>query len=558
MNQLMIPNSHQMTSGTQIATSIRNLSKANLILMAPVRSHTWGQFYHRPKAFNFTVPFQDTAAECLSDIKLNTATYQQIEHKLANKAQQENVFGLSDRVDSVCDLSAMDSLWRFILMVHDEKPDHPLLASYHQPMVKHDYIVEGYCVGEPVSATGVINPECKLVITNKRVIKHSHQMSPYGVEQIGSKITYDQYVINGNHLSGDENTRFYQLDLQACQRGIYCDENGSITTMVGNPSSSNYISDHNPKTMSPSVYDDRANLVGFWDKFVKSYEATAYNRSLVDETYGDGQTPPYLAENRMREAFYSQMVATSSVVTPGQFVPGPNEHEVMLMREIGAKYDVTPTVIDWSEENIESFSRSHNLLRDMFCQMLAETLIAYMSANSLSCFEFSFVSNFERGPHYMQHVCTPYAAASPVFGDMATISKLCRGVIAQLECGLFQSMFWLGGDFELVVKADIHGMIFIILNFKDHHEKISIPYQYPSFYTGMITSIVGDQQAAHTNINNFAGLMNVMTHDLTAEEEVDNDFYDDVYNNYQPNYPNYSAAPGTVYQGALGAPHPQF
>ena len=155
----------------------------------------------------------------------------------------------------------------------------------------------------------------------------------------------------------------------------------------------------------------------------------------------------------------------------------------------------------------------------------------------------------------MQHVCTPYAAASPVFGDMATISKLCRGVIAQLECGLFQSMFWLGGDFELVVKADIHGMIFIILNFKDHREKISIPYQYPSFYTGMITSIVGDQQQAHENLNNFAGLMNVMTHDLTAEEEIDDNFYDDVYSHYNTT-PN--PAPVPMYQGTPGFAYPQF
>ena len=525
-------------TGTQIATHIRKLDRAQLILIEPCPQQSLGVFAHRSKRLNFTTPFHAAMEEFMYNRKNGVGTRKKNTHDLIECADREGVLAIDNRVDARFDMRAMDHQWKFVLMIKDCKSNNSIIQQYNPVFTKNDVILEGYCVGEPVGPLGNINENCVLQVTNKRVIQHNSVMNPYGVEQTGSRMAYNQYVVDFEPFK-DGTNQFYRLDMEACQRSVHSDEGGSITGRSANfitgPTSVNFVSHDRPTTLDTRSYSARNVLQNFTEHLIRSHDEVYSWKDTRDYATAYGANPPPISRGSLREDFINTMnTKAHGSVHPGMMI-GPNEHEALTMRDIGRDYHVTPTIIRLEKRGIETWNESGHQMRDVFSHWIAESLMALMGMNDLSCMEFMFESRYQYGEDQGMHESEILFAAPVINATVAQTHALCQGVLAHLEKSVFRSIYFAAGDFDLCVKADLHGMIYILLNFKDFYDKILAPYQYPAFFTGMITSNIGDSQAAHNNLANYTGLLNTVASSIDQSEE-DAEEIDPFYESSYPSY----------------------
>ena len=498
-------------SHLELNAHMHSKDPATLVLMEPKPQQSLGHFDHRPQAFHFTPRFREHFEDYMYQVQTAPMEITDVKQKeIGRIAAQENVLNISNQIDTRIDLTSMDYNWRFLLILRDQRPKsgrgdvHSENIHYATSLVKYDVLIEGYCIGEPISPFGgSLNPQCQLVITNKRVVRKMHRIGPYGgMEEMSKSLNYQNYVLDPMQNPNGPTDPTYQVDFNSCSRDIQT-SNGQV--VAGKPifSGTNTGARRRVIGFDPTIYNT-AKVFRTYAEHVKSAQ------DQVNGSYG-GNHSPYdyssMAHFQEKEDFLSTL--TSIRCSQQQYVNnvGPNEGDYLTMKHLVDEFYIQPKVIRHSKEGVDTLSNTGGTPRDIFNPLIAEALIGLMAQHNISYMSFSFVSNFRRDDDE-GHQWNVSEFTSPTISDTREGMQRCMSILECLKMGLFKSIYSLYGEFDVAVSAHLQSMIYIMLNFADNLVRFNVPYQYPACYAGIVSSTVGNANACHVNRDAYLNFVN--------------------------------------------------
>lgn len=495
MQTLPVPMNYQERSSEEIHRYMHSEDKAVLVLMEPKPQQSLGLFNHRPQVSQFTPKFRQHFEEYMYNVQTKGTTPTECK-QLGLVAAQENVLGLSDQVDTRLDLRPLDESWRFLLVLKDQTVRNGGVDS-STSLNKYDVILEGYCIGEPVSPIGNhMNPECQLRITHKRVVRNIFKHGLYGQELMHSKIHHDNYVLDPFN-SGRGYDPTYRVDFDSCKKDLTISDGSVVhaTPMMLNGKSS-------PAKFSPNIYHTSSVFRDFAQQI----------KTTQDTLNGDYDVTPVqdyksLAYYTQKDDFFSTLKSIASSEPLYYHRIGPDEGDYLTLKHVGDKFHLQPKIVRYAKLHVDTQTDT-GTPRDIFNPLIAETLMGLMAHNHISYMSFSFISAYTVDREFGHQIYVGDRINSPTIKNAAEAKQMVEGIINALKIGLFQSIFNQYGEFDVAITADLTSMIYVMLNFADNVVRFNQPYQYPACYAGMVSSSMGNQQTCHQNHGSYLSLLN--------------------------------------------------
>lgn len=483
-------------SSREIHTYIHSQDKAILVLMEPKPQQSLGLFNHRPQVSKFTPRFRESFEEYMYNLQTKSVTPTECKN-LGLVASQENVLSVSDKIDTRLDLRPLDENWRFLLILKDQTVRGGGV-DVATSLTKYDVLLEGYCVGEPVSPWGKhMNPECQLRITHKRVIRKVFRHGPYGQELSSSKIHHNNYVLDPFQSEGGFNPT-YRVDFDSCKRDLTVSDGSVVYATPLAPNSRG-----GPPKFSPHIYHTSSVFRDFATQLKETQDQ-------LNGEYGNTQTQDYrsLMYFEQKDDFFSTLKAVASSEPLYFNRIGPDEGDYLTLKHVADKFHLEPKIIRYNKMSVDTVSDTGGTPRDIFNPLIAETVMGLMAHNHISRMTFSFVSAYEVVKEDGHAVYIDDYIDSPTIKHPLEARGMVENIINALKTGLFRSIYNQYGEFDVCVTADLSSMIYVMLNFADNVVRFQQPYQYPACYAGMVSSSMGNQDICHRNHDSYLSLLN--------------------------------------------------
>lgn len=497
--------------------------KSLLILIAPNRARVMSIQAHRPLQYRITPEFATFAHDRYDEAMSAGSALGRVSEQLAYSPHAGAVVLGQGRPDAIIDMSMIDQAWKFIFILNnppivDAMDPHISSFSGLADIRVYHY---GYFIGEPInpltytSTHVTANPDAMMVVTHKSVVEQLSTMGPYGRSANRISTRMDNQIIPTQTvptMTSDPNMNM--IDPSSVWDGISWGANGSSIAM-GSPSSMTRLSAQGQaKVMASELQNPVRNLETLCRNISMTYQEQSTNNYLNNYIADVGSLDQSFAQNSFHETLRNNMTRRPESV----FMRiGLQENETISMGMIMTRYQ--PRVEQLYPEQSTLFAGGdqtaaniNNVFSDLLCNMVPPVMVKL----GISSITFRYQSLTEvRAPE-------PFAFQLQNVEPMMwmptdELNRRVQALITELQRSLFATMLS-RGDFNINAHFHTAGNSYVYLNFNCDTQLQMAPFERPTIFDGLTSSLFGSDQSLMNNTQEVAKLVGAILD--TPSEQV--------------------------------------